>query len=137
MNYLINDIFLKVALLSVHKLVWGLPRRSQSSDFELISNVTKFTVHQIFSFGTFCLQAKHITLLTISIYFFQQHNLSPYPNQLPPPGVPSPGMQMHNSPYMNQSLHHGMSPNPTISSPGLLQPPQHPSVSPRPNSTGK
>lgn len=68
-----------------------------------------------------------------------RHNMSPYSNQvLPPPGVPSPGLQMHNSPYMSQSLHppHVMSPNP-ISSPGLLQPPQvHPSVSPRPNSTG-
>ena len=66
--------------------------------------------------------------------------MSPYPNQvLPPPGVPSPGLQMHNSPYMSQSLHpsHVMSPNPSISSPGLLQPPQvQHSVSPRPNSTG-
>ena len=69
-----------------------------------------------------------------------RHNMSPYPNQvLPPPGVPSPGLQMHNSPYMSQSLHpsHVMSPNPSISSPGLLQPPQvQHSVSPRPNSTG-
>lgn len=64
-----------------------------------------------------------------------QSPMSPYP---PGGGMSPGGMPMHNSPYMNQSLHGPMGQHsPAISSPGLLQPPGGPqNLSPRPNSTG-
>lgn len=60
--------------------------------------------------------------------------MSPYPHS----GGLSPNMPMHNSPYMNHTLQSPMGQHsPSISSPGLLQPPVgNQNLSPRPNSTG-
>ncbi|XP_052277490.1 myocyte-specific enhancer factor 2C-like isoform X3 [Dreissena polymorpha] len=68
----------------------------------------------------------------------QQNQLRSSMSPYPPGGLSPGGMSMHNSPYMNHSHpgHMGQH-SPAISSPGLLHPPTgHPSLSPRPNSTG-